>query len=118
MSVELGVASIESDDESIDPAPVPIELESSSSISISEDEGVLVEFMPEPVPVLASEPIVELDGIEESEGSVVLSEETPEPIDVESVVEDEDDVVVFAIAGTAKAATMSDVQINFFIKPP
>lgn len=114
-SIELGLE-LELGD--VDPAPVPIELDDessdeSSSFSISEDEdGTLVEPepIPEPVPVLASEPIVDDESIE-------LSEAAPEPIDVESV-EDEDDVVVFANAGTAIAATTSDVQINFFIKPP
>lgn len=62
--------------------------------------------MPEAEPVLASEPIVELE-----------SELVPEPMDVESVVDD-DDVDVLAKAGSAKAATTSEVQINFFIKPP
>ena len=80
------------------PGPIDesmVELESiSSSISMSEDDG---EDAPEPIeePELASVPIV-----------------------VESVVVADDDVDVFAIAGSAKAATTSDVQINFFIKPP
>ncbi len=116
-------------DESIDelelePAPVPIELEESidfesSSLCISEEvdeEGVLVEPVPipAPVPVLASDPIVELD-----ESMVLLSEDAPDPIDVESDdVEDEDGVIEPANAGTAIADTTSDVQINFFIKPP
>ncbi len=69
--------------------------------------------------MLASEPIVELEPVPELVSIELLlsEEEAPEPIDVESVVADEDDDV-FAIAGSAKAATTSDVQINFFIKPP
>ncbi len=78
------------------------------------EDGVLVESdsIPDPEPVLASEPI------DESEGRFVLSEEAPEPIEVESDDVDDSVVDVLAKAGTAIAATTSDVQINFFIKPP
>lgn len=71
---------------------------------------------PEPEPVLASDPIESSAGAE-PEPMVLLSVvEAPEPIDVESELEAEDEVL--ARAGRANAAITSDVQINFFIKPP
>lgn len=108
MPVPVEVSELESivELESVELAPEPIvELESISS-SISASEGTVPVPIPEAEPELASVPIVELE-----------SELAPEPIDVESVVDDAD-VDVFAIAGRAKAATTSEVQINFFIKPP
>lgn len=90
--------SIVPDEESVEAAPEPIvELESNPSSCISSSEVVVD---PEPVPVLASEPIFELESV-------------PVPVPIE--LDDDDDV---AIAGSANAATTRDVQINFFIKPP
>ena len=81
-----------------------VPLRSCSILASSVDVDVPL-LIPEPVPVLASEPIVELELV-------------PVPIDVESGADVEDDVAVLARAGSAKAATTSDVQINFFMKPP
>ena len=66
--------------------------------------------------MLASAPMVLSDG-EDPDPMVLLSVvEAPEPIDVESLLEDED--MVLARAGRENAAITRDVQINFFIKPP